>query len=73
MRRHRLLFATGEYTSPLAKQWLKFCQPQIPIDSVGADQFGHCEYTHYYYAQAVYVLGEDGYAQVVPDSKPESG
>jgi len=30
---------------------------------------GHDEYTHYYYAQAVYTLGENGYAKLFPDSK----
>ena len=64
------MFSTGEYTSPLAKQWLKFCQPVIPVDTVGRDQFGHSEYTHYYYAQVMYTLGEDGYARLFPDSKP---
>jgi prenyltransferase beta subunit len=63
------MFSTGEYNSPLAKQWLKFVQPQIPINSVGADQFGHSEYTHYYYAQVIYVLGEDGYDKMYPKAK----
>jgi hypothetical protein len=66
------MFNTGEYDSPLAKQWLKFCQPIIPVDSVGRDQFGHSEYSHYYYAQVIYMLGEDGYARIFPDSKPEN-
>jgi hypothetical protein len=65
------MFSTGEYTSPLAKRWLKFVQPQVPINSVGADQFGHSEYTHYYYAQVIYCLGEDGYAKMFPESRPE--
>jgi hypothetical protein len=64
------MFSTGEYTSPLAKQWLKFVQPQVPVNSVGSDQFGHSEYTHYYYGQVIYCLGEDGYAKMFPDSKP---
>jgi hypothetical protein len=64
-------FSTGEYNNPLAKRWLKFVQPQVPINSVGADQFGHSEYTHYYYAQVIYTLGEDGYAKMFPDSRPE--
>src|SRR5947209_4220777 len=64
------MFSTGEYTSPLAKRWLKFVQPQIPLDSVGSDQFGHSEYTHYYYAQVAYCLGEDGYEKIFPDSPP---
>jgi hypothetical protein len=63
------MFASGEYTSPLAKQWLKYCQTTIPIDKSGRDSFGHWEYTHYYYAQAIYMLGEEGYAKLFPESK----
>jgi hypothetical protein len=62
------MFSTGEYTSDLAKRWLKYVKPLIPIDSVGADQFGHSEYTHYYYAQVIYSLGDDGWARLFPDS-----
>jgi len=62
------MFSTGEYTSTLAKRWLKFVKPQIPINSVGSDQFGHSEYTHYYYAQVVYILGEDGYVKLFPEA-----
>jgi hypothetical protein len=65
------MFSTGGYNSELPKKWIKFVQPQVPIDSVGADQFGHSEYTHYYYAQVIYCLGEDGYAKLFPESKPE--
>ncbi len=64
------MFSTGEYTSPLAKQWLAFVKPQVPVNTVGSDQFGHSEYTHYYYAQVIYTLGEDGYAKMFPESKP---
>jgi hypothetical protein len=63
------MFSTGEYTSPLAKKWLKFVQPQVPVDRVGTDQFGHSEYTHYYYAQVIYMLGDEGYAKMFPESK----
>jgi squalene cyclase len=64
------MFSTGEYDSPLAKRWLKFVKPKIPTDAVGSNQFGHSEYTHYYYAQVIYTLGEDGYAKLFPTSKP---
>jgi hypothetical protein len=64
------MFSTGEYTSKLPKRWLKFVQPVIPFNSVGADQFGHSEYTHYYYAQVLYILGDDGYAKMFPNSRP---
>lgn len=64
------MFSTGEYDSKLAKRWLEFVKPQVPTDAAGADQFGHSEYTHYYYGQVIYCLGEDGYAKLFPDSKP---
>jgi Prenyltransferase and squalene oxidase repeat len=64
------LFSSGEYKSELAKRWIKFCQRAIPIDKSGNDSFGHWEYTHYYYAQALYILGDDGYAKMFPDSRP---
>ena len=38
---------------------------------LGGDRFGHDEYTHYYYAQAIYILGDDGYAKLFPDTKAE--
>ena len=65
------MFSTGEYESDLARRWLKYVRPIVPVDTVGRDQFGHSEYTHYYYAQVIYTLGEDGYARLFPDSRPE--
>ncbi len=64
------MFSTGEYDSKLAKRWIEFVKPQVPTDAAGSDQFGHSEYTHYYYGQVIYCLGEDGYAKLFPDSKP---
>jgi hypothetical protein len=59
------LFSSGQYDSPLVKKWLTFVQRTIPIDRNGGnDRFGHYEYTHYYYAQVAYMLGEDGYAKL---------
>src|SRR5207237_779688 len=63
------MFSAGEYNSEYAKKWFKYCQTAIPIDKSGRDSFGHWEYTHYYYAQAVYTLGETGYAKMFPDAK----
>jgi len=63
------MFNAGEYNSPLPKQWLKFCQTHIPIGQVG--RFGHDEYTHYYYSQALYVLGEEGYGKMFPESSAD--
>jgi hypothetical protein len=64
------MFSSGQYTSDYAKKWLKYCQTAIPIDRSGRDSFGHWEYTQYYYAQSIYMLGDTGYAKLFPDSKP---
>jgi squalene cyclase len=61
-------FAAGDYNSPLVKKWFQFCRKRIPFLSGG--RFGHDEYTHYYYAQAMYMLGDDGWAKLFPESKP---
>jgi hypothetical protein len=61
-------FSAGEYDSDFGKKWIKFCQTAIPIDKSGRDSFGHWEYTHYYYAQAIYTLGDTGYAKLFPKS-----
>jgi hypothetical protein len=61
------MFSAGEYENELAIQWLNYCQRNIPIDRTGRDSFGHWEYTHFYYAQVLYVLGEDRHAKLRPD------
>ncbi|MGE3803272.1 MAG: prenyltransferase/squalene oxidase repeat-containing protein [Gemmataceae bacterium] len=64
------MFSAGEYDSPLAKKWLEYCRGNIPLNLGGGARFGHQEYTHYYYAQALYILGDEGYARLFPESKP---
>jgi hypothetical protein len=61
------MFSAGEYQNDLAVKWLNYCQKHIPIDNSGRDSFGHWEYTHFYYAQVVYTLGEDRHAKLRPD------
>jgi hypothetical protein len=60
-------FSAGEYNSPLVKKWFKFCKARLTY--LGGRSSGHNEYTHYYYAQAMYSLGETGWAKMFPDSK----
>jgi hypothetical protein len=60
-------FAAGEYDSELAKKWLKFCQQNIPTYKPELN-LGHWEYMHYYYAQALYILGDKGYEKLLPGS-----
>ncbi len=62
------LFNAGEYKDELGKKWLKACQTAIPMQlgaaQPGGIRIGHDEYTHYYYAQCLYVLGEDGWEKL---------
>jgi hypothetical protein len=62
-------FSAGDYNSPTVKKWFKFCRTHLRA-SFGDGRFGHHdEYTHYYYAQAVYALGEDGWGKLFPGDK----
>jgi hypothetical protein len=60
-------FSFGDYNGDLVKRWLKNCQSNLGIPGDGR-RMGHDEYTHYYYAQVVYVLGEDRYKKLFPDA-----
>src|SRR5262245_45506619 len=51
-------FSGGEIDTPHFKTWLRFCHRKVPL--LGEMRQGYDEYTHYYYAQAVYKLGDDG-------------
>jgi len=58
------MFSAGEYDSPLCKKWFDYCKTAIPIAQVGRS--GHDEYMHYYYSQALYILGDGGYKKMFP-------
>jgi hypothetical protein len=60
-------FSVGDYNSDLVKKWFAFCKGHVP--ALGAGRIGHDEYTHYYYAQAMYMLGEDGWGKLFPQDK----
>lgn len=57
-------YSSGQYDSPLVKQWLGFMKKHPP-SSVDIDPV----YSKYYYAQAAYMLGEDRYAKLFPNAK----
>jgi hypothetical protein len=63
-------FSFGEYNSDLVKKWIKTCQAHLPTPGAGR-RTGHEEYTHYYFAQVVYVLGEDRYKKLFPDARSD--
>jgi hypothetical protein len=54
-------FSAGEYKDENVKKWFKYCQTAIPVGGGGGARLGHDQYTHYYYGQACYVLGDDGW------------
>jgi hypothetical protein len=55
-------FSAGEYyNSEYVKKWFKFCKEKI---GYGTQSTGHDDYTQYYYAQAVYILGDDGWEKM---------
>src|SRR5262249_60671841 len=54
-------FSAGQYKGDLAKKWIKFCKDNIPI---GKGRQAHDEYQSYYLSQAIYILGDDRYADM---------
>jgi hypothetical protein len=62
-------FSTGDYNSELVKKWFKFCQAHLR--TIGDGRMGHDEYINYYFSQSVYMLGDDGWSKLFPDSKAD--
>jgi len=60
--------SASDLDSELTKRWLKACQRTLPLTDEG--RLGHDVFTHYYYSQALYQLGEKGYEKLFPESKP---
>lgn len=56
------LFSAGEYKDKYVKDWFNFSKDAIQLGT--AKRMGHDEYTHYYYSQAVYILGDDGWEKM---------
>ncbi len=56
-------FSAGQYKDEYAKKWIKFCKENIPI---AKGRLAHDEYQSYYFAQAIYVLGDDRYGELFP-------
>ncbi|HEX3149616.1 MAG TPA: prenyltransferase/squalene oxidase repeat-containing protein [Gemmataceae bacterium] len=59
-------FSQGDYKSDLCKKWLRYCQKNIPF---GKGRMAHDEYQNYYFSQAMYVLGDDGWEKLFPGEK----
>ena len=52
------MFNAGDYESAVVKKLMAYCKRNIDPGSSGARMFGHWHYTHYYYAQVKYRLGD---------------
>jgi hypothetical protein len=59
-------FSVGEYESAIVKKWIKSAHQSIGALGAGSGRFGHDEYAHFYFSQAVYTLGDEGYAKLFP-------
>jgi len=60
------MFNAGEYDTPAIKKWLKYIKESVGPLGGGAGRQGHDEYTHYYWAQSLYILGDDGWERLFP-------
>ena len=59
-------YGFGDYKSDIVKKWFKYCESAgVKLSNPNSSiRYGHYEYTHYYYAQAVYILGDDGWEKL---------
>lgn len=64
-------FSFGDYDSDLVKKWLKNIKSTIYDKMDSGGRIGHDEYTHYYMAQTMYVLGEDRYTKLFPTARKD--
>jgi hypothetical protein len=65
-------FSAGEYKSELCKKWLKYIQ-QNNVAAVNGGRIGHDEYTHYYLAQSLYILGDKGWEKLFGPTQKGQG
>ena len=57
------LFNSGDYENDTAKKLLSYCQKNIKGTNNQAQMFGHWHYTHYYYSQVQYRLGDEKWSK----------
>ncbi len=62
-------FSAGQYKSELPKKWIKYCKDNIPI---GKGRQSHDEYQSYYFAQAMYALGDNKYGEMFPNEAKDT-
>ena len=52
------MFNAGEYDSDHTRDMMKFCEKSIWPGRTGRSYYGHWHYTHFYYSQVMYRLGD---------------
>lgn len=61
------LFNSGEYEGEYVKRLLAYCEKNIEAGRSNSQLFGHWHYTHYYYAQVMYRLGDERWGKYSRD------
>ena len=61
------LFNSGEYKSPYAKKLLAYCEKNVWPGRSTTRYIGHWHYTHYYYSQVTYRLGDEKWKKYLRD------
>ncbi|MDP1799325.1 MAG: terpene cyclase/mutase family protein [Planctomycetaceae bacterium] len=61
------LFNAGEFEDEFAQKLLKYCEKNIKDNRNNQQFFGHWHYTHFYYSQVMYRLGDDQWGKYAPD------
>jgi len=63
------IFSAGDYKNKFVQDWFKFCKRhQMDMGGAAGVRAGHDEYTQYYFGQALYNLGDDGWDKMFPNS-----
>ncbi|GIX03868.1 MAG: hypothetical protein KatS3mg113_0874 [Planctomycetaceae bacterium] len=66
------LFNSGEYDSEYVQKLLNYCEKHIQLGKSNQGLlFAHWHYTHYYYAQVLYRLGDDKWKPYFQDLSKE--
>ena len=61
--------SAGDYDSPTIRKRLQFVEKYY--NPRGANGTGYDLYRHYYHAQALYILGDEGYARLMKGAAPK--
>jgi hypothetical protein len=61
------LFNSGEYDNEYVKKLLSFCDTNVWPGHANNDYLGHWHYTHFYYSQVMFRLGEDKWRKYFDD------